>query len=74
MSLNESIVEDAALNWFWELGYAIVHGPHIVPGELAAERSSFGAMVCLCAAIQWLNSAMPEEGGQPSGIFGSLKT
>jgi hypothetical protein len=28
MSLNESIVEDAALAWFGELGYAVGHGPH----------------------------------------------
>lgn len=30
-SLNESIVEDAALNWFVELGYAVFHSPDIVP-------------------------------------------
>ena len=35
MSLNESIVEDAALEWFGELGYAVGHGPHIAPGEYA---------------------------------------
>jgi type I restriction enzyme R subunit len=38
MSLNESIVEDAALEWFGELGYAVGHGPHLAPGEPAAER------------------------------------
>ncbi len=27
MSLNESIVEEAALEWFGELGYAVGHGP-----------------------------------------------
>ncbi len=27
MNLKESIVEDAALEWFGELGYAIGHGP-----------------------------------------------
>ena len=27
MSLNESIVEDAALEWFGELGYAVGHRP-----------------------------------------------
>ena len=42
MSLNESIVEDAALEWFGELGYAVGHGPHLAPGEPAAERDSFG--------------------------------
>ena len=34
--INESIVEDAALTWLGELGYAIVHGPHMAPGEPAA--------------------------------------
>jgi len=45
MSLNESIVEDAALTWFAELGYAVGHGPKIAPGEPAAERDSFGEVV-----------------------------
>jgi len=45
MSLNESIVEDAALEWFGELGYAVGHGPHLAPGEPAAERDSFGDVV-----------------------------
>ena len=33
MSLNKSIVEDAALTWFGELGYAVGHRPQIAPGE-----------------------------------------
>jgi len=64
MSLNESIVEDAALTWFGELGYAIGHGPHIAPGEPAAERDSFGEVVLvgrLREAIRRLNPAIPEE-------------
>jgi len=47
MSLNESIVEDAALEWFGELGYAVGHGPHMAPGEPAAEHS-FGEVVLVC--------------------------
>ena len=35
MSLNDSIVEDAALEWFGNLGYAAGHGPHLAPGEQA---------------------------------------
>ena len=31
MSLNESIVEDAALEWFGELGNAVGHGRHLAP-------------------------------------------
>ena len=36
MSLTESIVEDTSLEWFWELGYAICHSPHLAPSWLAA--------------------------------------
>ena len=63
-SLNESIVEDAALTWFGELGYAVGHGPHLAPGEPAAERDSFGEVVLvgrLREAIRRLNPAIPEE-------------
>ena len=42
VNLNESTVEDAALEWFGALGYAVGHGPHLAPGEPAAERDSFG--------------------------------
>jgi type I restriction enzyme R subunit len=58
--LNESTVEDAALEWFGELGYAIGHGPHLAPGEPAAERESFGEVVLvgrLREAIRRLNPA-----------------
>ncbi len=64
MSLNESIVEDAALEWFGELGYAVGHGPHLAPGEPAAERQSFGEVVLvgrLREAIRRLNPVIPEE-------------
>ena len=37
-SVAESTVEEAALAWFDELGYTVVHGPEIAPGELFAER------------------------------------
>ena len=39
-SLNESIVEDTALEWFGELGYAVGHGPHLAPGEYAGDTLS----------------------------------
>ncbi len=64
MSLNESIVEDAALEWFGELGYAVGHGPHLAPGEPAAERDSLDGVVLvgrLREAIRRLNPAIPEE-------------
>jgi len=64
MSLNESTVEEAALEWFGELGYALGHGPDIAPGEPAAERASFGAVLLvgrLREAIRRLNPAIPED-------------
>jgi type I restriction enzyme R subunit len=64
MSLNESIVEEAALEWFGELGYAVGHGPQLAPGEPAAERDSFSEVVLvgrLREAIRRLNPAIPEE-------------
>ncbi|MEO8034833.1 MAG: type I restriction endonuclease, partial [Acidobacteriota bacterium] len=38
-SFTESIVEDAALAWLQDLGYIVLHGPELAPGEPAAERS-----------------------------------
>jgi len=64
MSLTESIVEDAALTWFGELGYAVGHGPQMAPGEPAAERDSFGEVVLvgrLREALRRLNPTLPEE-------------
>ena len=64
MPLNESTIEDAALTWFGELGYAVGHGPHIAPGEPAAERNSFGEVVLvgrLRDSIWQLNPTIPDE-------------
>jgi hypothetical protein len=85
MSLNESIVEDAALTTpaatltrpltlrgsrprarfprgeEWDLGYAVGHGPHLAPGEPAAERDSFGEVLLvgrLREALRRLNPAI----------------
>ncbi len=65
VSLNESHVEEAALEWFGALGYAIGHGPQIAPGEASAERDSFADVVLaarLRDAIQRLNPE-PNAGG-----------
>ena len=71
MSLNESIVEEAALTWFGELGYAVGHGPQLAPGEHAGstltpalsqrEREGYGEVVLvgrLREAIRRLNPAL----------------
>jgi hypothetical protein len=33
MSLNESHIEEATLEWLAQLGYAHVHGPDMAPGK-----------------------------------------
>jgi len=45
VSLNESTVEAAALEWFEELGLAVAFGPDLAPGEPRTERGSFGDVV-----------------------------
>src|SRR4051812_49115553 len=62
MNLTEATVEVAALEWLADLGYAIVHGPDIAPGEPVAERASYGDVVLverLRTALARLNPAVP---------------
>jgi type I restriction enzyme R subunit len=62
---TESVVEDAALEWFGELGYRVVHGPEIAPGEHAAERGSYEQVLLegrLQQAVARLNPGVPQEG------------
>ena len=47
MTLNESIVEDAALESIGKLGYAVGNGPSPAPVEPAAQRDSLAKMVLL---------------------------
>jgi type I restriction enzyme R subunit len=62
----ESVVEEAALEWLEELGYAIAHGPDIAAGEPAAERNdpSYRDVVLerrLRHALARLNPSLPPE-------------
>ena len=62
---TESVVEDAALEWFVELGYRVIHGPDIAPGEPGAERGSYEQVVLegrLREALATLNPGVPQEG------------
>ena len=64
MTLTESIVEAAALGWFQGLGYAVLPGPQLAPGEPTAERESFSEVLLvgrLREAIRQLNPAIPED-------------
>jgi type I restriction enzyme R subunit len=63
-NLTESVVEEAALEWFGALGYQVVFGPTIAPGEPAAERATYEQMRLegrLREALRRLNPAMPAE-------------
>jgi len=42
--IAESVVEESTLAWFEELGWSVLHGPDITPGEPAAERGFY----CQC--------------------------
>ncbi|HNT77771.1 MAG TPA: type I restriction endonuclease, partial [Anaerolineae bacterium] len=62
MNFTESVVEEAALAWLADLGYTILHGPDIAPGEPFAERDDYGQVVLvgrLRQALQRLNPAAP---------------
>jgi type I restriction enzyme R subunit len=62
--LTESHVEEAALAWLAELGYAVKAGPDIAPDSAAPERVSYDDVILtdrLAAAIRRLNPQIPEE-------------
>lgn len=56
--ITEADLENAALTWLASLGYTIIHGGTIAPGEPAAERASYGEVLLLGrlrAALAHLN-------------------
>lgn len=62
----ESVVEEAALDWFCELGYEALHGPEIAAGEPAAERNDPGFHDVILArrlrqSLERLNPRLPVE-------------
>ena len=62
MRLSESVVEDAALAWVGGLGYTILPGPQIAPGELYAERNDYAQVILeerLRQALARLNPELP---------------
>ncbi len=63
-AVNESVVEQATLDWFRELGYETLHGPQIAPDEPGAERTSYADVVLvdrLRSALARLNPGVPAE-------------
>ncbi|PWS34589.1 DEAD/DEAH box helicase [Falsiroseomonas bella] len=63
-SIAESHVEEAALAWLAELGFAVCSGLEIGPDGARPERAAYGDVTLvgrLQAAIARLNPALPEE-------------
>ena len=61
--MTETDVEQAALDWLRELGYTVLHGGRIAPGEATAERGSYNEVVLkgrLRDALYRLNPHLPE--------------
>ena len=64
MLITEDTVEQAALEWLADIGFSVVNGSHIAPGEPDAERDSFGDVVLaerLRDAIRRLNPHLPAD-------------
>jgi type I restriction enzyme R subunit len=65
MTLTESMVEEAAIGWYEELGYAVLPGSQLAPGDPSAERESFSDVVLvgrLREAMRQFNPAIPADG------------
>ena len=61
-TINESIVEEAALEWLAGLGWQTAHGPDIAPGTPNAERSDYDQVALerrLRDALAELNPDLP---------------
>ncbi|TKC97992.1 type I restriction endonuclease subunit R [Polyangium fumosum] len=62
--VDESIVEEAALTWLGDVGYAITPGTALAPDDPAVERSGYERVVLetrLREAIAQLNPDLPAE-------------
>src|SRR5258708_21430660 len=65
--ITESVVERAALDWLGGLGYEVLSGLTIAPGETAAERSDYKQVFLfdrLQTKLEDLNPRIPLEGLQ----------
>ncbi len=61
---GESHVEEAALSWLEDLGYAVLHGPDISPDGAAPERTSYADVILadrLRDALTAINSHLPVD-------------
>jgi type I restriction enzyme R subunit len=63
--ITESVVENAALDWLRGLGYEVLSGLAIAPGEPAAERSDYKQVFLfdrMQTKLEDLNPQIPQEG------------
>ena len=63
-TINESLLEQATLTWCAGMGYDILHGPDIAPGEPQAERESYSDVLLigrLRSALERINPEIPAE-------------
>jgi type I restriction enzyme, R subunit len=63
-SFTESIIEEAALAWLEGIGYQVLPGSDIAPGEMAAERDEYSQVVLerrLRQALERLNPQVPPD-------------
>jgi type I restriction enzyme R subunit len=61
---TESTIEESALEWLKDMGYAIVFGNEIAPGEPAAERENYSEVILsgrLKYALKRINPGIPAE-------------
>ncbi len=61
---TESTIEQTALDWLKDLGYAVVYGGDIAPDEPAAERENYGEVILagrLKDALKRINPNAPPE-------------
>ncbi len=66
-TIYESDIEEAALEWFAELGYTVLHGPDIAPDTSDAERSTYNEVILtrrLQDAVANLNPNIPADAQQ----------
>ncbi|PKO03589.1 MAG: DEAD/DEAH box helicase [Chloroflexi bacterium HGW-Chloroflexi-5] len=64
ISFSESIIEQAAIDWFTGLGYTYIYGKTIEPESASSERDNFSQVVLsarLHAVLSKLNPSIPAE-------------
>jgi len=67
IKFTESDVEEAALDWFKELGYNTIYAPSIAPDQPEKERENYNEVILiqrLESAIDRINPNIPQEARQ----------